>query len=305
VQADASLAFLNGRLIPQREACLPLNDAGFVLGATITDLCRTARHRLFRWSDHLARFQRSCQAAFLSVPWTDTEITTQAHELVARNGQLLRPEHDLALVLFATPGPIGYYLGQPGGAGDAAPTFGMHTFPLPFQRYVHLFREGARLVIPGTRHIPAVCVDPRIKQRSRLFWWLAEQEAHRLDRGATALLLDTEGHVTETAAANFLIVRGGSVLSPPRSSILGGISLQVVEELCALQGIPFEEQPLTVSDCLSADEAMLASTPYCLAGVSRINNVSLPWPGKIFLQLLQAWSEMLGFDIRGQIESGT
>jgi branched-subunit amino acid aminotransferase/4-amino-4-deoxychorismate lyase len=302
MSSDASLAFLNGRLLPQTEASLPLNDAGFVLGATITDLCRTFRHRLFRWSAHLERFRRSCEAAFLPPPLTDAEITTHAEELVARNAQRLRPEDDLALVLFATPGPIGYYLGQPGSAGEAAPTFGMHTFPLPLRRYIPLFREGARLVIPNVRHVPAACVDPRIKQRSRLFWWLAQQEAHRVDPGATALLLDTEDHVTETAAANFLVVQSGVVVSPPRHSILGGISLQVVQELCYQLGVRFEERPLSVADCLTAEEAMLTSTPFCVAGVSRINNSALPWPGKIFLRILQAWTQMLGFDIRGQIE---
>src|SRR5262245_14628401 len=40
------LAYFEGRLIPQSEARLPLHDAGFVMGATITDLCRTVRHRL-------------------------------------------------------------------------------------------------------------------------------------------------------------------------------------------------------------------------------------------------------------------
>ena len=47
--------------------------------------------------------------------------------------------------------------------------------PLPFARYRRFFEEGARLVIPSTRHVPAVCVDPRIKQRSRLHWWRADR----------------------------------------------------------------------------------------------------------------------------------
>src|SRR5262249_46869898 len=159
---------------------------------------------------------------------------------------------------------------------DGPPTLGMHTFPLPFARYVRLIEHGAHLIVPSTRHVPAVCVDPRLKQRSRLHWWLAEQEAHLADPAASALLLDADGPVTETAAANFLAVRGGTVLSPPRQSVLGGISLRVVEELCRELGIPFAERPLTLYDCLTAEEALLASTPYCLAGVSRIQGVDLP-----------------------------
>jgi branched-subunit amino acid aminotransferase/4-amino-4-deoxychorismate lyase len=177
----------------------------------------------------------------------------------------------------------------------------MHTFPLPLARYARLFEQGAHLIVPSTRHVPTVCVDPRLKQRSRLHWWLAEQEAHLVEPTANALLLDADGHVTETAAANFLTVRGGTVLSPPRQSVLGGISLQVAEELCGELGIPFAERPLTLHDCLTADEALLASTPYCLAGVSRIQGMDLPWPGPVWRRLLDAWGQKVGLDVRRQI----
>jgi branched-chain amino acid aminotransferase len=295
------LAYLTGQFLPQSEARLPLNDAGFVFGATITDLCRTFRHRLFRLGDHLTRFRRSCRLARVPQPVPDEELTRLAEQLVTANAATLPPEADLALVLLATPGPIGYYLGQPGGPGDGPPTLGLHTFPVPFARYARLFREGAHLVVPPTRHVPAECVDPRVKQRSRLHWWLAEREAQLLEPGAFALLLDKEGHVTETAAANFLTVRGGQVLSPQRHSILGGVSLQVTEELCAELGLPFEERPLTLDDCRTADEALLTGTAFCLAGVSRLDGTALPWPGPVTEALAAAWTRLVGLDYRRQI----
>src|SRR5207245_2752073 len=81
-------------------------------------------------------------------------LTNLAHQLLAQNASLISPDDDLALVFFATPGPVGYYLGEPGGPGDGPPTLGLHTFPLPFARYRPLFQSGARLVIPPTRHVP-------------------------------------------------------------------------------------------------------------------------------------------------------
>jgi branched-subunit amino acid aminotransferase/4-amino-4-deoxychorismate lyase len=298
---DSSLVYLNGRLLPAADAHLPLNDAGFVFGATVTDLCRTFRHQLFRLPDHLARFRQSCTSARIPQPLGDQELARIATELVQHNARLLAAEHDLALVMFATPGPIGYYLGQPGGPGDAAPTLCLHTFPLPFERYARLFCEGARLIVPQTRHVPPACVDARVKQRSRLHWWLAEQEAHAVHPQAAALLLDLDGYVTETASSNFLVVRDGTVLSPPREAVLGGISLQVVRGLCAELGLPFEERRLSLADCLTADEALLTSTPFCVAGVGRINDTPLPWPGPVWRQLVAAWSRQIKVDIAGQI----
>ena len=301
MRSSDAIVFVNGQLTPQGQASLPLHDAGFVQGATVTDLCRTFRHRLFRLDDHLARFRRSCTAARIPQPRSDDELAHIADEVVTHNAALLPSDHDLALVMIATPGPVGYYLGQPGGAGSGTPTLIMHTFPLPFARYVRLFEQGAALITPSVRHVPAVCVDPRIKQRSRMHWWLAEQEVHETDPTASALLLDLDGHATETAAANFLIVKDGVVRTPPRKGVLEGVSLQVTEELCSRLGIPFEEAALTVEDCLEADEAMLASTPYCLAGVSSINGTSIPWPGSFFERLLTAWNGLAGLDIRRQI----
>jgi branched-chain amino acid aminotransferase len=271
------------------------------MGVTVTDLCRTFQHQLFRLDDHLRRFWQSCALAQVPQPMADAELTDIANQLVSHNAARLPPSLDLALVMFATPGVIGYYLGDEGGPGDAAPTFGMHTFSLPFARYARLFREGARLVTPNIRQIPPRCVDPRIKQRSRLHWWLAGHEVSTKAPGASALLLDESGCVTETAAANFLIVRQGVVLSPPRSSILGGVSLLVTEEVCHSLGIPFREQPLPLADCLTADEALLTSTPYCIAGVRELNGVALHWPGPIFRRLLAAWNERVGLDIEQQM----
>lgn len=298
---DEPLAYLNGRFLPQSQAALPLHDAGFVFGATITDLCRTFHQQPFRLVDHLLRFQNSASGVGIDLPLPTSELAALAEQVILQNAALLRPDQELALVMLATPGPIGYYLGQSGGPGDAAPTVGMHTFPLSFPRLARFFRAGVRLVIAAVRHLAPDNIDPRIKHRSRLHWWLAEQEVHRLDLEASALLLNSDGHVTETAAANFLIVRANTVLSPPRSSILNGVSLQTVEELCGELGIRFREQALTVADCQEADEALLCGTSFCLAGVSHIDGTAMPWPGPVYEKLLAAWSQRVGLDIRGQI----
>jgi branched-chain amino acid aminotransferase len=295
------LAYRNGRFLPQADAGLTLHDAGFVWGATVTDLCRTFNGRLFRLPDHLRRFRQGCDTARVPLTASDEELTAVAEHLVAHNARLLPPGGDLALVFFATPGPVGYYLGEPGGPGDGPPTLGAHTFPLPFARYARLFREGAVLAVPPTRHVPAACIDPRVKQRSRLHWWLAEQEARRIEPVASALLLDLDGRVTETAAANFLLVKDGAVLSPPRDAVLNGVSLRVTEELCGGLGVPFAERPLPLADCRAADEALLTGTAFCVAGVHRLDGTELAWPGPVYRRLLAAWGRLVGLDVARQI----
>ena len=298
------LAYLNGRFLPQADARLPLDDAGFVFGATVTDLSRTFRHRLFRLQEHVARFRQSCRLAHIPQPIPDEEVARLAEELTVRNTESLSNDLDLTLVMFATPGLVGYYASNQSSHVDESPTFGMHMFPLPVGRYASLFRNGANLFVPTTRQTAPSTLDPRIKHRSRLHWWIAGQEAQQAESGAWALLLDTDGFITETAAANFLLVKDGAVISPPRDSILGGISLLTTEEICQELQIPFEERQLTLEDCLEADEALLTGTSFCLAGVSQLNGERIPWPGKVFEKLLEAWNQRVGMDIRQQILSG-
>jgi branched-chain amino acid aminotransferase len=172
---------------------------------------------------------------------------------------------------------------------------------LPFARYRHLFEAGATLAISNVRHVPGASVDRRIKHRSRLHWWIADREVQARMPHASALLLDENGHVTETAAANFLLVRDGKVLSPPAAAILGGISLQVTREICDRLGISFGERLLTVAECLAADEALVTSTAYGLAPVSKLDQRAYPAPGPVALRLMAAWDETAGLNIRQQI----
>jgi branched-chain amino acid aminotransferase len=280
---------------------LPLHDAGFVMGATVTDLCRTFKHKLYRWPDHLERFLDNCGRTHLDLPVDAAGLMQHAEELVRHNSSLVPDTVELALVVFATPGPVAYYLGEEGGLGDGPVTLGMHTYPLPFVRYRRWLEQGAALVVPSIRQLPRDCVDPAIKMRSRMHWWLADREAQRLDPGSAALLLDKDDCITETAAANVLLVQEGTVLSPPHERILEGISRRVVIELCGRLGIPFAERQLLVEDLENAAEILLTNTSYCLAGVSRCQGKPVPWPGPVLSELMKAWNQEVGLDIHAQI----
>jgi branched-subunit amino acid aminotransferase/4-amino-4-deoxychorismate lyase len=282
---------------------LPVHDAAIVGGVTVTDFCRTFRHRLFRWPDHLARFRRDCATCFIDLPYTDDQLTTAAHQLVEHNAQSVSETGELALITFATPGPIGAYAGEPGN--DGPPTLGMHTFPLAFARYRRFFSEGVILAIAGHHAAePADLAPPAVKHRSRLHWWRGEhllRQRTDVPAGAVPLLLDApNGAITETAIGHLLLVRGGTVLAPPAGTVLDGISLRVVRELCAAEGIPFDEQRFTLADVAVATEAMLTGSAFCLAGVRQVEGTTLPWPGSITQCLLAAWSAMVGSDIAGQ-----
>ncbi len=301
---EPTIAYFDGHFVPEESARISLHDAGFVWGATVTDRVRTYQRKFFRLSEHLARFRRSCELCRIPQPVPDTELALFAEHLLEQNGPLTHPDFEMALVMLATPGED--RRGEPGGSPNAGGSPGsliMYTEPVG-TRYQPWVEHGARLITPATRQLPVECVSPQAKMRSRMHWWIAEQEVRAVDPAASALLLDQSGHVTETAADNFAIVRLGAVLTPPRAAVLDGISLRVVEELCGELDIPFVEQPLTPAECFTADAALVTSTPFGVAGVSIVNGRPIPWPGSVLRRLHEAWSRLVGVDIWRDFSSG-
>ena len=305
--ATEPVVYLGGKLVPASKAHISIYNMGIVLGATVTDMLRTFRKKPYRLEDHVRRFYESCKYAHLDPALSAEETASVTRELIDHNGALLPSEGELGVIYFITPGENLSYAGSAGTGQKMEPTYCIHSFPLPFFLFQNVMTEGAHLVVPSTRHVPPQCVDPKIKNRSRLHWWLADYETHLVDREAMTWLLDLDGNLTESGGANVLIVKNGTVLSPTPRNILLGVSRKVVIELCTKLGIPFVERDLQLHDALTADEIFLTTTPYCMAPVTRVNGLPIG-DGKvgkpIFERILAAWSAEVGVDIRRQLMSG-
>ena len=300
------LAYLNGRISPISQAALHVFDLGVAMGATVTEMTRTFRMEPFRLEEHLARLFRSIRYIGIAMDHTPDSLADLARELVDHNGRLIPPGHDLGVTIFVTAGTSLTYTGLVDGDDHHKPSVCLHTFPLPYELYAPRLTRGLHLVTPATRQLPADCLDPRIKCRSRLHWYLADQQAREVDPHAQALLLDQRGSVTETSTSNVVAVFGRRIVTPRESTALAGISLQAVRELARGLDYEWSEADLTPFDLLNADECLATSTPTCLLPVTRINGrpVGAGVPGETFARLLSAWSDAVGVDIAEQIVTG-
>ena len=295
------IAFLNGQWIPASEAAVPVGDAGFVLGATVTEQVRTFAGRLFHLDDHLGRLERSLQIVGVDPGMTLDELADVARELTAQNHRLLAPGDDLGLSIFITPGAYAAY----SPPSPPRPTVCLHTYPLPFRLWAAKYRTGQALVTANIRQVPPQAWPPDLKCRSRMHYYLADRDAAQVESDARALLLDENGFVTETSTANLLIFRSSEgLLSPPGDKILHGISLAVLMEMARRLDISVAERDLTPEDVASADEVLIGSTPLCVLPVTRFNGrpIGDGKPGDAFRRLLAAWNELVGLDLAAQAE---
>jgi branched-subunit amino acid aminotransferase/4-amino-4-deoxychorismate lyase len=113
------------------------------------------------------------------------------------------------------------------------------------------------------------------------------------------------GTLTETSIGHVLAVMDGTVMTPPRGTVLDGISLRVTGELCRAAGIPFAEAPFRLTERLQGIEFMLTGTGFCLAGVRELwtdagEPIRFRWPGPVLRRLLAAWSDLVGVDVEQQ-----
>jgi branched-chain amino acid aminotransferase len=275
-----------------------------VLGATVTEMTRTFRHQPFRLEDHVARLFRSLKYTRMETGLTPAELIGISHDLLKHNARLIGPEDELGLIHFVTAGELPVYAGSAAGSTRTTPTVCAHTFRLPFELWANKLETGVHVVTPSIRHVPPQCFDPKMKYRSRMHYYLADQEARLVDPEAIALLLDLDGNVTETSGANFLLVERGTIVSPTLRNTLPGISRATVIDLAAQLGIPFVERDSQVHSVLNAVEAFLTSTPYGLLPVTKINGVSIGdgRPGDVFRRLQTAWSNLVGVDLAAQFQ---
>ncbi len=293
------VAYLNGQLVAAARVSIPLDDAGFVLGATVTERLRTFGGKLFRVDEHLARLFRSLRIVDVDPGLSESEFSGVCRDLATRNHALLDQGDDLGLAILVSPGPYASFARS--GAGE--PLVCIYTYPVPFEFWAERYEQGEALVIPRVRQVSPRAWPRALKCRSRMHYFLADRQAEKDDPGARALLVDEDGAVTETTTASLLIHQAGrGLISPPGEKILPGISVAVVAELARSLDIPFGERDLRPEDVAAADEVMLASTSSCLLPVVRLDRkpIGSGRPGAVYRRLLSAWSRMVGVDIAAQ-----
>ena len=293
----SSWAFANGEIVPLEQARYWPNDLAIIYGDLVYEATRTFRGEPFRLQAHVERLYRSLRYTHIDPGLSPEELTAASLDVVAKNRPDLPDGSDMWIFHNITRGSHPDFMDI--GRGDAGATVLIWTHELGFKGWASKYADGAHCVIPSVRQMDIATQDPRMKTRSRMFFALAEQEAHALDPAAHALLLDGKGHIAEASGANFMLVQDGTILTPRSGTGLSGVSLGTIHDLCNDLGIEIREADLTLYDVYTADEALLSSTPFCVLPVTRVNgaNVADGRPGDMFARLIDTWSETVGIDI--------
>jgi branched-chain amino acid aminotransferase len=100
---------------------------------------------------------------------------------------------------------------------------------------------------------------------------LANQEA-LADGYDEALLLDTDGYVSEGSGENVFVIRNGTLYTPDLASCLDGITRDAVLTMARDLGIPVIEKRITRDEVYCCDEAFFTGTAAEITPIRELDN---------------------------------
>ena len=293
------LVYISGEYYPEADAKLSIFDSAVQLGDCVTESTRTFAQKPFKLRAHIERLYKSLKICRFDCGLTVDEMEALSLEVMARNLPAYGADQDLWLVHNVSRGAY-----PPSGdqSTKRMATIIIHTAPMDLRYWARFYVQGCHAVTPPSRAMPAVALDAKIKNRSRMAYTLAELECKLVDPNAQGILLDINGYLAENKGGNFFVVSDGVLKTPRTLQALAGLTRATCLEIAQSQGIPTLETDLQPYDVYTADEAFFTSTPYCLMPATKFNGLPVGdgQVGPITQQLLQGWAELTGVDVREQ-----
>ena len=298
--------YFNGQFVPESEAKISIYDSALMFGDMVFEMTRSFNKKQFKLKEHIDRLYAGTKILRIPIAMTPEEMEVACYETIEANDSLFQDDDEHRLMIDVTRGTLGIYQDVEGLSSGV--NIIIADFPLRWTvaSMAPLFDNGINAVITSQRIIPGYLLDPKVKNRSRIHYLMANIEAGQVKGDNNwALMLDPDGFVAEGTGSNFFIIKDGVVITPEGRNLLRGVSREyVVRELCPQLNMPVIEKNIEAYDVYTADEAFMTGTPFSMLPVTSLNGNPIG-DGKLgegFTRLLTQWSGNVGVDIAGQIK---
>ena len=279
-----SLIWIDGVRAQSGALHLSALDRGFTLADGLFETMRVSNGVVFRPGSHLGRLHASARRMALTLP---TNLPRMLEDAVRSAADAGLREARLRLT-------ISRGVGEP---GLAPPPHAIPTCVIAIAERSAMPddpRPGldARIA-SGRRNEFAMTAGMKTLGYTESVLALAEARAAGADE---ALLLDTQGHLSEGSASNVFLVLGGMLHTPPLScAALPGITRTIVIEIADQLGIGVDERPLVPDDLQVAREAFLTSSVRGIAALRTIEGrpVGTICPGPVTTRITECYRELI------------
>ena len=283
----ASPCFLNGEYTALRDAKISVLDRGFIFGDGVYEVVPVYAGKLFRFQHHMARLDRSLAELRIANPMSHDQWREVVEKLA------------------------GQFAAQAGVAASATDqivyiqvTRGVamrdHVMPKDIAPTVFVMTNTMKPVPAAQRANGVACVSAddfrwkkaHIKATSLLGAVFSRQISFDADAVETVMFRD--GYLSEAAASNVWVVKGGKVLGAPKDNlVLEGIRYGLIQEICQSAGIGFELRRISRAEVLDADELLLSSATKEVLAITQLDGkpVGAGLAGPVYARLYAAYQQ--------------
>jgi branched-chain amino acid aminotransferase len=252
--------WMNGRLVSQADAVLPVNSAAVFYGTNVFEGLRAYWNAAdgelyaFRLQEHFLRLRESAKMMRFAVPYSDVDLYEAVREVL--RGNEIREDVHLHLVAYV--GAAGVYIN-------------------PRRRPRVAEGSGLKACVSSWLRTSDNAIPIRLKcganyQNGRLATLQAKNDGYD-----APILLNQGGTVAEGTGATFCMVRKGRLVTPPLTSdILESITrTTLIEELAPDLGIDVAEREIARTELYVADEAFFCGSGYEITPILSIDGFPL------------------------------
>ncbi|MDD2925574.1 D-amino acid aminotransferase [Rhodoferax sp.] len=279
--------YLNGEFTTLPHAKISVMDRGFIFGDGVYEVVPVYQGQPFRFAQHMARLDRSLKELRISNPHSHAQWAEIVSKLIAIYADSTRASAEKIDQLIYIQITRGVALRD-------------HVMPEHITPTVFVMTNTMKLPSDQQRQQGVACVSAddfrwqkaHIKSTSLLGAVFARQIS--FDAGALETIMFRDGYLSEAAASNVWVVKGGKVMGPPKDNlVLEGIRYGLMEEICQALGIPFELRRISRAEVLAADEILLSSATKEVLPVTLLDNhaVGSGQPGPIYAKLYAGYQQ--------------
>ena len=244
--------FINDKFVDSVQATVSVWDHGFLYGDGVFEGIRAYNGKIFKLEEHLQRLYNSAKSLLISIPMTMEEMALKTKEALKINEV---KDAYIRIVVSRGNGDMGI---------DPRKCTGNATVVIIADK-INLYPEkvyetGLSIITAATKKLPVSVFSPQIKSLNYLPNIKAKQEAINA-QADEALLLTSEGYVTECTTENIFVIKDGVLFTPPiYLGLLEGVTRNTVIEIANKNSISFEERVFSTHDIYIADECFVTGT---------------------------------------------
>ena len=234
VRNEQILIYVNGRIVPKKDALVSVYDSGFMLGDGVWEGIRLYDGKWAFITEHMDRLFEAAKAIDLDIAMTKDQMISAVLETQKANGMV----SDAHCRLMVTRGVRSTPYQDPRVVVSPATIVIIAEHKEP---HVEVIEQGISLFTVHVRRGDPAVQDPKLNSHSKLNCITACIQA--TEAGANeGLMLDPHGFVATCNSTHFFIVRKGEVWTSTGDYCLGGITRGNIIRICREEGIPVFEK---------------------------------------------------------------